>query len=63
MNKSRTDDDAYSGEEAARRRDEVIRRMANTPPQPKATALRPSKRKKKAGAGRVARKVRAGREA
>ncbi|MFZ1964388.1 MAG: hypothetical protein WAU78_13145 [Roseiarcus sp.] len=28
-------DETYSDEEAARRRDEVIRRMANTPPQPK----------------------------
>jgi hypothetical protein len=28
-------DENYSDEEAARRRDEVIRRMANTPPQPK----------------------------
>jgi hypothetical protein len=28
-------DTEYPEEEAARRRDEVIRRMANTPPQPK----------------------------
>ncbi len=28
--------DQYNPEEAARRRDEVIRRMANTPPQPRA---------------------------
>ena len=28
-------DDQFSEEEAARRRDEVIHRMANTPPQPK----------------------------
>lgn len=44
----------FSPEEAARRRDEVIRRMANTPPQPKANP-RP-KKKKKAVVGRVARK-------
>jgi hypothetical protein len=30
-------EEQYSAEEAARRRDEVIRRMANTPPQPRAT--------------------------
>lgn len=34
----------YTEEEAAQRRDEVIRRMANTPPQPKLT-LRPKKKK------------------
>jgi hypothetical protein len=28
-------DGGLSGEEVARRRDQVIRRMANTPPQPK----------------------------
>ena len=33
-------DDAYSDKEAARRRDEVIRRMANTPPQHRATPIR-----------------------
>jgi len=41
--------------EIARRRDEVIRRMASTPPQPKATP-RP-KKKKKAVAGRAVRKA------
>jgi hypothetical protein len=49
-------------DEAARRRDEVIRRMANTSPQPKAALPRP-KKKKKAVAGRAVRKVRARREA
>lgn len=53
--------DQYTPAEAARRRDEVIRRMASTPPQPKAS-LHP-KKKKKAGAGRGVRKVRARREA
>jgi hypothetical protein len=48
--------EAFSPAETARRRDEVIRRMANTPPQPKANP-RP-KRKRKADAGRVARKDR-----
>jgi hypothetical protein len=53
--------DEYSDAETAKRRDEVIRRMANTPPQPKATH-RP-KKKKKAASGRAVRKVRASREA
>lgn len=53
--------DVFSNAETARRRDEVIRRMAGTPPQPKSSP-RP-KKKKKAGAGRVVRTVRADREA
>jgi hypothetical protein len=48
--------------EASRRRDEVIRRMANTPPQPKVKALRRQKTGTKVGAGRAAGKGRAGRE-
>jgi len=44
---------AFSEDEAANRRDEVIRRMANTPPQPKATSH--PKRKRKAVAARKAR--------
>jgi hypothetical protein len=55
------DDDVFSEKEAARRRDEVIRRMANTPPQPKLSP-RP-KRKRKAVADRAAGKARARREA
>lgn len=38
----RKQDDHFSEQETARRRDEVIRRMANTPPQP-----RPSPRPRK----------------
>jgi hypothetical protein len=53
-------EESYNEDEVARRRDEVIRRMANTPPQPKASP-RP-KKKKKAVAGRAVRKVRARRE-
>jgi hypothetical protein len=53
--------DNYADKEIARRRDEVIRRMANTPPQPKITP-RPSKRKKKAASGRAADKGRARRD-
>jgi hypothetical protein len=55
-------DEMFSPADAAKRRDEVIRRMANTPPQPKATTPHP-KKKKKAVAGRAVRKARAGREA
>lgn len=50
----------YSDEETTRRRDEVIRRMANTPPQPKVSP-RP-KKKTKAASGRAAGKGRATRE-
>jgi hypothetical protein len=42
---NRKPDENYTDAEAARRRDEVIRRMANTPPQPKATAPQPKKKK------------------
>lgn len=51
------EDDQYTDAETARRRDEVIRRMANTPPQPKSRDHR--RKKKRAGAGRVAGKGRA----
>ena len=36
----------FSEKEAAHRRDEVVRRMANTPPQPKATNPHPKKKRK-----------------
>jgi hypothetical protein len=49
-------DDLYPASEIARRRDEVIRRMANTPPQPRVTRP-PKKQKAKAAApARAARK-------
>lgn len=51
--RSQKPEDEFSSEEAGRRRDEVIRRMANTPPQPKVTTRHPSKRKKKAAVDRV----------
>jgi hypothetical protein len=54
--------DLFDDKEAAYRRDEVIRRMANTPPQPKATTSHPPKKKKKAVSGRAVRNVRARRE-
>jgi hypothetical protein len=54
-------DENYSEAETARRRDAVVRRMANTPPQPK-TQSRPPEKKTKAATGRVARKDHGGRE-
>ncbi len=62
MNRHNTKDDQFSPDEAARRRDEVIRRMANTPPQPKSKTSHRPKKKRKAGAGRAAGKSRAGHE-
>jgi hypothetical protein len=56
------DSEQYTPEEAARRRDEVVRRMANTPPRPKATASPGPRSRKKAAGDRAARKARAGRE-
>jgi hypothetical protein len=56
-------EELYSSEDAARRRDEVIHRMVNTPPQPKATIPHRPKKKKKAVARRAVRKGRARREA
>jgi len=55
--------DQFDETETARRRDEVIRRMANTPPQPKTSRPRRQKTGKKAGAGRAAGKGRVRREA
>ena len=52
--------DDFSNDEIAKRRDAVIRRMANTPPKPMTRPSRPQK-KKKAVAGRAAGKARAGR--
>jgi hypothetical protein len=56
------DDSEYNADETARRRDEVIRRMANTPPQPKITSSRHPKRKKRVAGDRVIDKGRARRE-
>lgn len=44
-------DESFGPEEAARRRDEVIRRMANTPPQPRVSRP-PKEPKEKAAPGR-----------
>ena len=51
----------FNADETAKRRDEVIRRMANTPPQPKVNPH--PKKKRKAAGGRAVRKARAVREA
>lgn len=50
-------DDFYSPEEGAKRRDEVIRRMANTPPRPQKSKsdLPRQKKRKSAGKGRKGR--------
>jgi hypothetical protein len=50
----------FDDDESAKRRDEVVRRMANTPPQPKTS--HPQGKKKKAVSGRAVRKGRARRE-
>lgn len=55
--------DEYTEDEVASRRDAVVRRMTNTPPQPRTTPVRPPKKKTKAVAGRAVRKTRANREA
>ena len=54
---SRKQDDNYDADEIAKRRDEVIRRMANTPPQPNVKSPnRRSKKKKPTASDRAARK-------
>lgn len=53
-------DDELTTDEIARRRDEVIRRMANTPPRPNGKPkTRRSGKKKPTGRGRAAQRVRA----
>ena len=60
-------DEFYNDEECARRRDEAVRRMANTPPQPHTKSPgRPTGKKKPSGpgqAGRAGRKPSAGKGA
>jgi hypothetical protein len=46
-------DDEFSAEEAARRRDAVLKIMVNTPPQPRATRQAQPKTRKPTGAGRA----------
>ena len=57
-------DDRYGEKEAVRRRDKVIRRMANTPPQPRTKSPgRPTGKKKPSDPGRMGRKSGAGKGA
>ena len=61
---SKLKDTDFSEEETAGRRDEVIHRMANTPPQPRTKSPgRPTEKKKPSGLGRVGRKPNAGKGA
>ena len=55
-------DDSYSAEETATRRDEVIRRMVNTPPQHRPVTPSRPKKEKTTDSNRAARKDRAARE-
>jgi hypothetical protein len=47
------DDDRYSAEETARRADEVIKRMLNTPPKPRKAKPTPKAKERPASKGRV----------
>jgi hypothetical protein len=49
---AKDDDDRYSDEETARRRDEVIRRMINTPPRHRQSP-NPKPKQRPASKGRV----------
>jgi len=51
--KGEGDDDRYSEEETAQRRDEVIRRMAKMPPQPRKAKPLPKAKERPASKGRV----------
>lgn len=55
--------DAYTDEETARRRDEVIRRMVNTPPQPRVSPKAPAKAAKEPAEDRGLSRSRRGRGA
>jgi hypothetical protein len=47
------DEDEFSPEEIARRRDAVLKIIVNTPPQPRTTRQAQSKNRKPTGAGRA----------
>ena len=50
------DDETYSPEETARRRDAVLKILVNTPPQPQATRSARPRKKKTTASDRAARK-------
>lgn len=57
MQSKKTKEDCFEETEVARRRDEVIRRMANTPPQPRVkTPAHPRKKVKQAAENPATRK-------
>jgi hypothetical protein len=51
--KPESPEDQYSEEETARRADQVIKRMLNTPPQPRTTKPAPKTKERPASKGRV----------
>lgn len=51
--KGEGDDDRYSEEETARRADQVIKRMLNTPPQPRKAKPLPKAKERPPSKGRV----------
>ena len=51
--KKRNSDDEFDADETARRRDEVVRRMSNTPPQPRQKPIRRQGKKKPSASDRV----------
>jgi hypothetical protein len=53
----RHESDEYSPEEAARRRDAVLKILVNTPPQPQSTRLARPGKKKTTASDRAARKT------
>ena len=54
---SKADTDQFSDEEAAQRRDAIVRAMANIPPRPRVAKRRPAKPREKATQAASGRKV------
>lgn len=48
-----TGNDEYAPDEAARRRDAVLKIMVNTPPQPRTSSRQAQRKRKSTGAGRA----------
>jgi hypothetical protein len=57
MEKPKTNDDEYSPEETARRRDAVLKILVNTPPQPQAIRSTHPRKKKTTASDRAGRKT------